>query len=347
MFFIKILTKLKNNYLWYLALKILIYPLYNFIWINYINKSGKTLFKKFQKKNIKPAIHIDESISCRLIRGDPEFYKIAKKIGNELNHDFIVKEINLTKQKKDLTINRNFYFNIYSNLNEEIKKEIVDFAKSERNLSIAANYLKVMPIIARISLYVNFPTEVQNERSTMLWHKDDFGFKSLDFFIPINELNLDNGAMQYAYDNDELSIFTRVPEIIQNAKPKERNKIKTIDFKKYYKEKNLKVFQGKIGDALLIDSFRVYHRGGHCNKNYRIMFRISYQTPDSIRVINSKDQLLKKLNINENNIKDDLEKHLFLGNRKFSNKEYFINFLLFFYRMVHRKKFLNHTKNTK
>ena len=98
-----------------------------------------------------------------------------------------------------------------------------------------------------------FPIDNETERASMLWHKDDFGYKSLDLFIPITELNSSNGSMFYLNKKDNLHIFNRIPEFILDAKPKERNKVKINDFGKYYSENEIKEFTGKIGDALLID----------------------------------------------------------------------------------------------
>ena len=43
---------------------------------------------------------------------------------------------------------------------DDLKKKIVDFALTEFNLSIVTNYLKVMPIIGKISLNLNVPVQI-------------------------------------------------------------------------------------------------------------------------------------------------------------------------------------------
>ena len=47
----------------------------------------------------------------------------------------------------------------------------------------------------------------------MLWHKDDFGFKSLDFFMPICQLNTDNGAMQLLDEKNKLGVLKECQSI--------------------------------------------------------------------------------------------------------------------------------------
>ena len=337
---VKIISKFKNTFLWHVILIKLIYPFYKFIWINLINSEGKYLFSKFKKGNEKNNdIHIDEDKPYEIIRNDKTFFDFANKISKQIDHNLIIKKIEDLNRNYEAPKNNNYFFSIYENLNIHIKKEMVEFAKSKRNLLIAANYLGVMPIIAKISLYVNFPKDYQKERAAMLWHKDDFGFKSLDFFMPICKLNNDNGAMQLLDEKNELGVFERVPEHIEDAPPKERNKIKTVDFEKYFNKKKFKSFTGDLGDALLIDSFRIYHKGGKCKKNYRIMFRISYQTPDSSRVlshnVDNKFEYLKTLI--KSDMSSQLDKYIFFGNEKYKDKKKFINFLLLFYRLMHVK----------
>ena len=337
---VKIISKLKNTVLWRVILAKLIYPSYKFLWLNLINYEGKRLFTKFKKGNEENnIIHIDEDKPYAIIRNDKTFFDFANKISKQINHDLIIKKIEEQNKNHQIPKNNNYYFSIYEYLNIKIKKDIVEFAKSKRNLFIAANYLKVMPIIAKISLYVNFPKDAQKERAAMLWHKDDFGFKSLDFFMPICQLNTDNGAMQLLDEKNKLGVFERVPEYIEDALPKERNKIQSTDFEKYFYKHKFKSFTGDLGDALLIDSFRVYHKGGNCKKNYRIMFRISYQTPDSSRVLshNSDDKFEYLETLEKKDMSSKLDRYIFFGNEKYKDKSKFINFLLLFYRLMHVK----------
>ena len=204
---VKILSKFKNTVLWHVILTKLIYPFYKIIWRNIINSEGKYLFSKFKKGNEKNnIIHIDENKPYAIIKNDKTFFEFANKISKQIDHNLIIKKIEGLNKNYQVAKNNNYFFSIYDDLNIDIKKEIVEFAKSKRNLFIAANYLEVMPIIAKISLYVNFPKDYQKERAAMLWHKDDFGFKSLDFFMPICKLNNDNGAMQLLDEKNELGV---------------------------------------------------------------------------------------------------------------------------------------------
>lgn len=338
MIFIKTFNRVKKTKFWYVILKYLIVPAYDFIWSHLINLKGKSLYKKFKKKNIDSIYDIPENIPGITIRNDKDFYDIAIKISESIDFDLIKKKIDELKKDNSISRNRNFTFEHFSDLSDDLKKNIINFATSEKNLAIASDYLKVFPVIGKIHLYVNFPIDNHTERAAMLWHKDDFGYKSLDFFIPITELTSENGSMFYLNKKDDLNIFRRVPEIIKDAKPKERNKIKIDDFNKYCEQNEISEFTGKIGDALLIDSFRVYHRGGYCTKNIRIMFRVSYQTPDSSRLLNFDDESFKYFDkIKKKNLTNESEKYLFFGSNIYKNYKGLIKILLLFYRVIHIK----------
>ena len=335
---IKVFAKFKNTKVWYIFLKYFILPINDFIWINVVNFKGRKFYNNFKKKDVKVEHHIPENLPSVIVRDDQDFKEIAFKISNSIDHDFIYKKINDIKKDNSISRNRNYIFEFFSHVSDELKKDIINFAKSEKNLAIANDYLKVFPVVGKIHLYVNFPIDNETERASMLWHKDDFGYKSLDLFIPITELNSSNGSMFYLNKKDNLHIFNRIPEFILDAKPKERNKVKINDFGKYYSENEIKEFTGKIGDALLIDSFRVYHRGGYCEKNIRIMFRISYQTPDSSRLQNSNTDYFDYYNkIKKQDISNEMEKYLFFGVSFFSKFKSVVKFLLLFYRIVHVK----------
>ena len=336
--FIKLLNRFKSTKFWFLILKYFIAPSYNFIWSYLINYKGKLLYKKFKKKKINSIYKIPENVPSVVIRNDSDFYDLATKISKSIDLDFIEKKIKELKTNNTISRNRNYIFEYFSDLKEDLKGEIIKFVTSEKNIAIASVYLKVFPVIGKIHLYVNFPIDNETERSAMLWHKDDFGYKSLDFFIPITELTSENGSMFFLNKKDDLNIFKRVPEVIKDAKPKERNKIKIEDFNKYHNQNNISEFTGKVGDALLMDSFRVYHRGGYCKKNIRIMFRVSYQTPDASRLLNFNEENFQYFDkIEKKNLNDEYEKHLFFGSNTFKNFKVLIKILLFFYRLIHLK----------
>jgi len=265
-------------------------PIFNFFWEYFINFQGKIL-KIFYLKKIKKN-YSDFYLSDndkKILRNIPEFKGIIQEIQLDLTSDFINKmkeEISKKRYEPGHYLHKgsNFYIDMYPFIKEDLKKKIVNFALTEFNLSIVTNYLKVMPIIGKISLNLNVPVPGSQEGGSMLWHKDDFGYKSLDLFLPINKVTEDNGPFFFTEKKNRLGVFHKLKDIKKNSLLGERNKIELETFDRI-SNGNFNNFLSEIGDGVFIDSFTCYHRGGFCTINNRLMLRISYQTPDSIDLI--------------------------------------------------------------
>ena len=78
-----------------------------------------------------------------------------------------------------------FVSDVFLEINEDIQKKIINFATSDFMLKTATKYLGVFPIITRINLNINVPTN-KNASSSQLWHRDDFGFKKRDPFTNLS-----------------------------------------------------------------------------------------------------------------------------------------------------------------
>ena len=210
----------------------------------------------------------------------------------------------------------------------------------EKNLSTAADYLKVFPVIGKIYLFINFPVEEKKERGAMLWHKDDFGYKSLDLFLAINDIDEENGPLYFLKKKEPLGVFYKLTNVIANALPGERNKINIKKFSEHFSAESIDALQGPAGNAVFVDSFTTYHRGGYCVSKNRIMLRICYQTPDSIDVQNkiNENGFYFFQDLKKENTKDIFHKYLLFKKLNFFWK--FIKlpwFLMKIYRVLHFK----------
>ena len=67
----------------------------------------------------------------------------------------------------------------------------------------------------KISLNLNIPVPESREGGSMLWHKDDFGYKSLDLFLPINEVTENNGPLCYVEKKNQLGVFHKIKKATQ------------------------------------------------------------------------------------------------------------------------------------
>ena len=279
---IKNIVLFKQTRAWFVFIKLIIKPLFDILWVNVVNFHGRILglIYSFNKKNF---YKINKHEDVRLVENDPEFQKIVNLINGCMNESFI----NELKNKiENSPSNRdympNFLINFFPLLPDNVKDEILKFALSEKNIVTATKYLKVLPVIKKLIVYLNIPAPSE-ERGAALWHKDDFGYKSLDLFLAVSDININSGPLYYLKAKKELGVFLKIKNIIKNALPGERNKVTLESFSNYFDKDKIGALIGKSGTGVFIDSFTTYHRGGYCKSENRIMLRISYQTPDTKR----------------------------------------------------------------
>jgi hypothetical protein len=344
----KIFIKIKKTKIWYLFLYFIFIPIFNFLWTNIINFKGRMVFFRYKKKrNDKNIKYLDpKEDHNKIIRNSEKIKKLVNIIDSHLNENFLNEmksKINSKIYKKDhyLFYKPSFQIDMFPYLSEELKFQIVTFIMDYDLIDQTANYLGVMPVIGKIALNLNVPISNSSERGSMLWHKDDFGYKTVDFFIPIKEVNINNGPL-YFEKKKSLGVFHKYTNIIKNPKKGERNKIEVSEFKKKVNDKNIEIFTGNAGDALMIDSFSCYHRGGFCKNQERIMLRICFHTPDSIDMLHKVNnnnifrysQLYKK---NDKNL-HEFQKHLLFYRSKIIDKLKIPQLLMIIFRLLHFKE---------
>ena len=339
----KKLITFKQSKPWYFFIRFFFIPFFDFIWTNIINFHGRLLaiIFLFKKKNF---YMIGKHEDAKFIEDDPEFQKIAYKIKNSINNNLINQLKNKLESEKtnDPTKNQydNYTISFLPLLSDEVNEEIVKFALSEKNLATATKYLKVLPIIKKIGVYLNVPKE-DKERGAQLWHKDDFGYKSLDIFLAVSDINSNSGPLYYVKTKNKLGVFFKIKEVIKNALPGERNKVLLDVFSNHFKENEIGALIGKSGTGIFIDSFTKYHRGGFCKSENRIMLRISYQTPDSLRGNEAYDpeKFFYYPKINKKDVKNIFHRYVMFKNR--NNFLKFIkidNIILLLIKIFHYKK---------
>lgn len=281
---INLLKKFKTSKIWYFILKFSIKPIYDFIWLNFINFHGRILyFIWFMSDNKKALFNND-----KLFFSSQELDTLSKKIFDDLDKKKIDEIIHHLKNNNEISENltnseeKKFKEDITFSIDANLREEIFKFCLSKKIISIVASYLGVMPILNNISLYINIPNDVENIRGSMNWHRDDFGYKSLDLFVPISDIDEDNGPFYCVKEREQLGRFISYSNEINTPVRGDRGKIEEKYFKFNSGDSNkvIKLSGGK-GKALFIDSFNSYHKGGHCLKKFRLMLRITYSTVDT------------------------------------------------------------------
>lgn len=340
---VRYLKKLKATKIWKMVLLYLFSPIYSFIWKNLINFQGRILYFcfLFKKKNDYSNYYL-KADDKKVLRNIDIFKKIADEIKAKVNDQFIKKlkkKINERSYSEDFYLHgqKSYKINFWDDVDDELREKIFNFALDEFNISIVSNYLGVLPTISRIYLTLNVPVEGASERGPMLWHRDGFGYKSLDLFLPVINLTENNGPFFYLNQKNELGVLHRYSSEIKNALKGERNKIDIKILESKYKNQ-VSYFTGKPGDALFVDSFNCYHRGGYCRSSDRIMLRITYQTPDA-RTMKNKNSY-KNFSTIDNKIITNLgfiNKHIVFKRSKLMSIFNIQERLVKFYNFIHYK----------
>jgi hypothetical protein len=280
------LKKLKKTRLWCFVVDFIIYPFYHFFWSYFLNFNAKLLYFlwNFKKRDFYALDNNDKKIIF-----DDDFKILSKKILKELDDKTIFKFkqvlINTDYASKVKKFNQAasespYVIEMYNDLSSELKSKIVKFASSDKMISTACSYLKIFPILTRVQVYLNIPRENNNFRGPMLWHKDGFGFKNLDFFMCVTDVDDDNGPFFCLKKKIKSGVFKSFDYFF--TRTGERKKVPLEVFDKIFSNNEVIKFVGKSGTGMFLDSFSNYHRGGFCKSKDRIMLRFCYQSQDAI-----------------------------------------------------------------
>jgi len=282
---------IKKTQLWKFFIQFIFYPIYNFFWQYIINFQAKILYFLWilKKKN-----YIDLSNNDKiLVKDNNDFTNLSQNILKEvkpllenskkkiLSPEFkktLSKKIGPTSVEAELP----YRGSLYDQLSENLKKKIVNFASSEFMITTAAKHMKIFPILTRIQVDHNIPRSEGKIRGAMYWHRDTFGFKNLDFFMAVTDIDDSNGPFYCLEKKIKAGTFLAFSNIVSNFKKGERGKVSLEDFSNYFKNENVLKLSGSSGNAIFLDSFSCYHRGGYCKDKERVTLRLCYQSHDAL-----------------------------------------------------------------
>ena len=318
----KFLKSLKRTYIWKFFIQYFVYPFYDFFWKFFLNFKAKILYILW---SIKKRDFVNLSRKNTVVITENETFKdLAKKISNETNllRENSEKYIRSEEYKKKITDKQGSYSSdaeipyrgsLYDDLSDNLKSEIVKFASSEMMISTAAKHMGIFPILTRVQVWLNIPRQDAKRRGAMHWHRDTFGFKNLDFFMAVTDVDDENGPFQYLEKKIKASTFLTFKNLVSTTQKGNRGKVPPEEFSKHFKENETSKFAGKSGSAIFTDTFSTYHRGGFCKSKDRVMFRLCYQSHDALY-----DSQLSELNtyrydqnLKKNETNDIFKKYFF------------------------------------
>ena len=348
---IKFIINIKKSKIWYFFLLFVLNPIYSLVWKNLINIHGRILYFFWFKK--KRSFIDLKNKSVIKIENNEFLEKFAKEIKEACNKDLIEKvekiiishnQVNETESEKKLLKTDNltnsnekkYFLQIFDLLDEKTQNKIINFTKSEILVSTAAKYIGVFPTLSLVALTYHVPRDTNDRRGAMLFHKDEKGYKSLDLFLSISDIDQDNGPLKVLKTKyDELGPFALIDNNNLFAQKGNRDKVPDELIKEKAKNETIIMNTGNTGTAIFLDSFKHYHAGGHCLKKGRILLRILYATADSTIIPQNHNQVFNLQRINDQ--PNYFMKYLLFNKSFLFSKKNFSNILLKFYRIAHFK----------
>ena len=316
------IKNIKKTYYWKFFVQNFFYPIYHIFWQYILNFQAKILyFLWISKKRVFINLSNKNSI---LVSNNQIFKSVANKISNETNlliNDSRQKILSHEYKKKlsneighsSVDAEIPYRISMYEDLSDQLKKDLVDFASSELMITTATKHMGIFPILTRVQVDLNISRENADRRGAMFWHKDTFGFKNLDFFMAVTDIDDENGPFYCLDKKIKASTFLNFPNTVSTFKKGERGKVSLEEFSKYFKNEDTFKLTGESGVGVFLDSFSTYHRGGFCKSKDRVTLRLCYQSHDALyesHLIN--DNIYKfdhnKKKVTTNNI---FEKYLF------------------------------------
>tara|TARA_B100001142_G_C14319051_1_gene649687 strand:- start:1252 stop:2277 length:1026 start_codon:yes stop_codon:yes gene_type:complete len=329
------LKNIKKLIFWKFILLYVIKPIYDFVWTYIINIHAKILLISWKPKS-KDYFNLNKNNQL-IIKNDMRISNISNELSKICTKDF------LNKSREEMKTKSQYSQELFDRLDHVTKEKIINFASSDLIVNTVAKYLGVFPVLSRIYFYHNIPNaNGEGEIKAQKWHKDGMGYKGLDFFISITDIDLNNGPFFFLKKNNPLGAFSRIEKALLNPIHGERNKISNEEFVKIYNESDIDSIVGPKGTCVIVDSYNCYHKGGYLLKGDRVMLRIAFDTIDST-VLNFDEEKYKSDNIFYYN-----KKHISNVNNKFLKflhykRSPFIKFfkisqkLLKFYQLLHFK----------
>lgn len=330
----KFIKNFKRTLIWKYIILLFIKPLYDFVWMYIINFHAKIIYFLWK---LKKRDYFDLGNSNQLIiKNDPTILTLANQLNNYCTEEVINRSTIKIKKSNGTYLNE-----LFNDLPNELKEKIIDFASSDKIVNTVANYLGVYPILSRIYFYHNIPENEEAIRAQR-WHKDGMGYKGLDFFISITDIDNNSGPLFFVTKKSKLGVFEKIEKVDKTNVKGARNKVSDLEFKKIFDKTEIGDIIGDKGTCVIVDSYNCYHKGGHCKNKYRIMLRIAFDTIDST-VINLDEEIYKnnkifyynKKNINE--VKDIFLKFLMFKRSAFMKKFKVPQKLLKIYQFFHYK----------
>ncbi len=234
------------------------------------------IHKIFYNYFLNKAKLIPKNTPINVINSDDYSVNLSNTINDYLEEIDLNKEIK--KLLKKLPLKLRYRVDLYNLLDINLKAKIVHFALFHKKIrEFNFNYFGFHPRIHKIELLYNLPNKDLIEEGSKSWHRDlDCDLKNIKLFLPLKKITPENGPFYYLKDKNYQSRFValKTNKLSDDEWKRGRVSNKIIESESNKIDSFLSL---KNGSSLLIDTVNIYHKGGFCKSDTRLLIHISYQ----------------------------------------------------------------------
>lgn len=242
-----------------------------------IHLPNRILFPFFSKdKEIYNQFQID---GYTYFENNFDNIEICKEIIHNIDLKKIKDLINLKKK-----INPKVYsIDIFETLSENFKNKLTLFFNNNSKIQLVSSMLGYKTKFRKVSVLCNFYNEnnIEDEGPKMFHRDSDSLQDQVKIFVLVNDISDKCGMFYYIpknYINEHIKLPFETDRKNMKLRDKWRNYDSTVN--KILKKNNgvIHKLKGKQGEALYIDTGKVYHKGGYVSEKneYRILIQVVY-----------------------------------------------------------------------
>jgi hypothetical protein len=220
---------------------------------------------------------------CEHIEQNQDNINLCKYITTTLSKERF--ENFIQEEKKG---NPNSYsINIFDDLDEDLKKKIIKFFNNNDKINKVSSMLGYKAKLRAVSFLINFHNENTNEiQGAKMFHRDSDSLQDqIKLFLLVKDIGEDCGNFYYVPKNfisDRYRLPYEEDRKTMRLSDKWRNYDDTVRLAlnkfKINPENAIRKFKGKQGEAIYIDTGKVYHKGGFVKdkSDYRVLLQAVY-----------------------------------------------------------------------
>lgn len=245
-----------------------------------------------------------------------DFSNLSKDIFLFCNSTLNLK--NIAEKAKNID-SKKFTLDITNQLSSNINSKCNKIFTSEYLTNKVSSMLNTRLKFRNYKVLYNFYNEKnKKDEGSKMWHRDSDSLSDqIKIFIPVIPISEQNG-MFYFISNEKVKESVQFQIDLKRKKNPNVsiwNKFRISDeqVKKHLLKEDINQLTGNVGEALYIDTSKVYHKGGYVSAPhfYRLMIQVVFTPIISLSDWNiNNNKILKFFQIKLTNLKNKLKKNI-------------------------------------